>query len=71
MEQLTAIVHDDPETNICVGYRDLSPDGEFWHAGHMPGIPLMPGVMVLRLSPVLCWLPSRQLLSLMVPRLIS
>jgi len=45
MEQLTAIVHDDPETNICVGYRDLSSD-EFWHSGHMPDLPLMPGVIM-------------------------
>ncbi|MEX0938374.1 MAG: 3-hydroxyacyl-ACP dehydratase FabZ family protein [Pirellulales bacterium] len=45
MEQLTAIVYDDPERNICVGYKDTSED-EFWVRGHMPGLPLMPGVIM-------------------------
>ena len=45
MEQLTAIVVDDVERNICVGYRDLTED-EFWVSGHMPGMPLMPGVVM-------------------------
>ncbi len=46
MEQLTAIVYDDPERCISVGYKDLGPD-EFWARGHMPGIPIMPGVVML------------------------
>ena len=45
MEQLTAIVYDDVETNIVVGYKDIS-DDEFWVRGHMPGMPLMPGVIM-------------------------
>lgn len=45
MEQLTAIVYDDVERHICVGYRDIS-DDEFWVSGHMPGMPLMPGVVM-------------------------
>ncbi len=45
MEQLTAIVLEDTERNICVGYKDLSRD-EFWIRGHMPGMPLMPGVIM-------------------------
>jgi len=45
MEQLTAICYEDPQRNICVGYRDLGPD-EFWIRGHMPGSPLMPGVVM-------------------------
>ena len=45
MEQLTAICYSDTENNICVGYKDLGPD-EFWVRGHMPGVPLMPGVVM-------------------------
>ena len=45
MEQLTAICYENLETNICVGYKDLAPD-EFWARGHMPGMPLMPGVIM-------------------------
>ena len=45
MEQLTAICYEDPERNICVGYKDLGPD-EFWIRGHMPGMPIMPGVVM-------------------------
>ncbi len=45
MEQLTAIVYDDKEKNIVVGYKDVTAD-EFWTRGHMPGMPLMPGVMM-------------------------
>ncbi len=45
MEQLTAICHEDIEHHVCVGYKDLRPD-EFWARGHMPGMPLMPGVIM-------------------------
>lgn len=45
MEQLTAIVYDNPERSICVGYKDIGPN-EFWTRGHMPAFPLMPGVIM-------------------------
>ena len=45
MEQVTAIVYDDAEKHICVGYKDVSPT-EFCARGHMPGMPLMPGVIM-------------------------
>ncbi|MBU4398557.1 MAG: beta-hydroxyacyl-ACP dehydratase, partial [Planctomycetes bacterium] len=45
MEQLTAICFEDPERGICVGYKDLT-ENEFWVRGHMPGMPLMPGVIM-------------------------
>ena len=45
MEQLTAIVHVDRERHGIVGYKDVTAD-EFWCRGHMPGYPLMPGVIL-------------------------
>jgi len=45
MEHLTAIVYVDRENHGLVGYKDLT-DDEFWVPGHMPGAPLMPGVIM-------------------------
>lgn len=45
MEQLTAIVHVDREHDGLVGYKDVT-ENEFWCTGHMPGFPLMPGVIL-------------------------
>jgi len=45
MAQLTAICYENSENCICVGYKDLGPN-EFWVRGHMPGMPLMPGVIM-------------------------
>src|SRR5919202_5743403 len=53
MEQLTAIVHVDPEQHLIIGYKDVRPD-EFWVRGHMPGYPLMPGVLMCEASAQLC-----------------
>lgn len=53
MEQVTAIVYDDAESGVCVGYKDVRAD-EFWVRGHMPGMPLMPGVMMCEAAAQLC-----------------
>jgi 3-hydroxyacyl-[acyl-carrier-protein] dehydratase len=53
MEQLTAIVHLDPEQQVIVGYKDVASD-EFWVRGHMPGYPLMPGVLMCEAAAQLC-----------------
>lgn len=53
MEQLTAIVVDDYERRICAGYK-LVTDQEFWVRGHMPGMPLMPGVIMCEAAAQLC-----------------
>jgi len=45
LEQLTAVAFEDAERMICVGYKDVT-DQEFWMRGHMPGMPLMPGVLI-------------------------
>jgi 3-hydroxyacyl-[acyl-carrier-protein] dehydratase len=38
---------------ICVGYKDVT-DQEFWVRGHMPGMPLMPGVVMLESVAQVC-----------------
>ena len=53
MEQLTAVVYDDPKKLICVGYKDVT-DSEFWVRGHLPGMPLMPGVIMCEAAAQLC-----------------
>jgi 3-hydroxyacyl-[acyl-carrier-protein] dehydratase len=45
MEQLTAIVLVDTEQQIIAGYKDVR-DDEFWVRGHLPGLPLFPGVLM-------------------------
>jgi len=49
MEQLDAIVHLDPVEGLIVGYKDVRHD-EFWVRGHMPGYPLLPGVLMCEAS---------------------
>jgi 3-hydroxyacyl-[acyl-carrier-protein] dehydratase len=53
MEQLTAIVYVDPAQHIVAGYKDVGAD-EFWVRGHMPGYPLLPGVLMCEAAAQLC-----------------
>ena len=45
MEQLTAVLQVNRDAHGLVGYKDIG-DNEFWITGHMPGFPLMPGVVM-------------------------
>ena len=45
MQMVTAVVHVDEAQNLVVGYKDVAAD-EFWVSGHMPGYPLLPGVLM-------------------------
>jgi len=45
MEQLTAVVRLDLEKRLIIAYKDLT-ENEFWVRGHIPGRPLMPGVIM-------------------------
>lgn len=53
IEQLTAIVHEDVEKKVCVGYKDYGPN-EFWVRGHLPGQPVLPGVLMCEAAAQLC-----------------
>ena len=46
MEQLNAIVYAVPEQGRIIGYKDVR-DDEFWVEGHIPGRPLLPGVLMI------------------------
>ena len=45
MEHLNAIISVDPKEHLIIGYKDVRAD-EFWVRGHMPGYPLLPGVLM-------------------------
>jgi len=53
MEQLTGILHLDAEKGHVVAYRDVR-DDEFWVRGHIPGRPLLPGVLMLEAAAQMC-----------------
>ena len=53
MEQLTAIVYLDPVERIFAGYKDVGTD-EFWVKGHMPGYPLLPGILMCESAAQMC-----------------
>jgi 3-hydroxyacyl-[acyl-carrier-protein] dehydratase len=44
-EQLSGVVYLDRDKLEMIGFKDLTED-EFWVKGHMPGYPLMPGVLI-------------------------
>ncbi|WP_428937587.1 3-hydroxyacyl-ACP dehydratase FabZ family protein [Fontivita pretiosa] len=46
MEQLNGIIFADPSKGRIVGFKDVRPD-EFWVPGHIPGRPLLPGVLMI------------------------
>src|SRR5690242_12454922 len=46
MEHLNGIVWADSEQGRIIGFKDVRPD-EFWVEGHIPGRPLLPGVIMI------------------------
>jgi 3-hydroxyacyl-[acyl-carrier-protein] dehydratase len=46
---LDGICHIDEARKILVAYRDIKPD-DWWFRGHVPGRPLLPGVLMLEMA---------------------
>lgn len=59
MEQLSRIVHYDPEAGTIAGVLEVAEE-PFWARGHIPGRPLMPGVIMIEAAAQLCSWAVRQ-----------
>jgi 3-hydroxyacyl-[acyl-carrier-protein] dehydratase len=53
MAQLDGIIWHDLDKMMCLGYKDIT-DKEFWVRGHIPGRPIMPGVIMIEAAAQLC-----------------
>ena len=53
MEHLDGVIFFDPEQNVAIGFKDVGED-EFWVKGHIPGRPLLPGVLMCEAAAQLC-----------------
>lgn len=52
-EQIDSVLHLDIDTGVAVACKQQKP-GEFWVRGHIPGRPLMPGVLMIEMAAQLC-----------------
>ena len=53
MEQLTGVLYENIDEGVAVAYKDIT-DEDFWTRGHMPNMPLMPGVVMLEACAQAC-----------------
>jgi len=52
-EMLDAILHYDEKAQVAVASKQLG-HAEFWHRGHIPNLPLFPGVLMIESAAQLC-----------------
>jgi 3-hydroxyacyl-[acyl-carrier-protein] dehydratase len=62
MQQLDGIIWFDKDRRLILGYKDVT-ENEFWVRGHIPGRPMMPGVIMIECA--------AQLLSFFVRRILG
>ena len=62
MEHLDGIVRVDTEGGVVVGFKDVHED-EFWVKGHIPGRPLLPGVLMIEAAAQLASYYTRKVLA--------
>lgn len=53
MLHLEGILHIDEEQGLSIGFKDVR-DDEFWCSGHMPGRPILPGILMIETAAQLC-----------------
>lgn len=53
MEQLSGVIHLDTSAGQIVAFKDVRND-EFWVRGHIPGRPLLPGVLMIEAAAQMC-----------------
>jgi len=53
MEQIDGILKCDLEKEICIAFKRVRPD-EHWVRGHIPGRPLLPGVLLCECAAQTC-----------------
>ncbi len=58
MRMIDGVVHIDRTNAVIVGYKDCRKD-EFWVPGHMPGYPLLPGVLMVEAAAQLACLYTK------------
>ncbi|MBI5778045.1 MAG: beta-hydroxyacyl-ACP dehydratase [Planctomycetes bacterium] len=58
MEQIDAVLKFDKDNRLIVGLKNVRAD-EFWVRGHIPGRPLLPGVLMVEASAQLASVFSR------------
>lgn len=63
MQQLDGILWYDQEKRLILGYKDVTED-EFWVRGHIPGRPLMPGVIMIECAAQLLSFYVKEILEL-------
>jgi 3-hydroxyacyl-[acyl-carrier-protein] dehydratase len=61
MEMLDGIVYCDTQQQLLIGYKDVRND-EFWVSGHIPGRPLLPGVLMIEAGAQLASFYAKKLL---------